>query len=77
MQRLPARKEELLKEKETIATSFAYANLGTLEEDLDGLEEGWHERTFHLKLSLVKLLIKKICWTYESPMFYQLVTTGR
>src|SRR5436305_5155010 len=72
IQRLLARKEELLKEKDVIETSFAYTSLGTLEEELDGLEESWHERSFQLKLSLVKLLIKKICWTYESPRFYQL-----
>ena len=55
-----------------ILREYTSVQLGTLEEELQDLEEFWDERSFDAKKGLVSLLIKEIIWEFLSPRFFKL-----
>jgi hypothetical protein len=70
--KLLERQTNLAEEKNMIVREYASVQLGTLEEELQDLEEFWDERSFDAKKGLVSLLIKEIIWEFLSPRFYKL-----
>ncbi len=70
--KLLERQTNLVKERDALVHEYASIQLGTLEEELQNLEELWGEKSFEAKRGLVSLLIKKIIWQYMSPRFFKL-----
>ncbi|HWS83148.1 MAG TPA: recombinase family protein [Ktedonobacteraceae bacterium] len=55
-----------------ITQAYQDITLGTLEEELKDLEQFWDERSFGLRKSLLRLLIKEAKLDYISPRFYSM-----
>jgi hypothetical protein len=73
--RLLERKTEAQAEIEKITTVYSAIAIGTLEEELQDLEQFWDERSFELKKSLLRLLIKEASLDYISPRFFRVTIT--
>ncbi len=70
--RLLERRAEATSEIEKITKAYSAIAIGTLEEELQDLEEYWDERSFELKKSLLKLLITEASLDYISPRFFSI-----
>jgi hypothetical protein len=72
MAKLLDRRTEAEAEVAKITQAYQDIALGTLEEELQDLEQFWHERSYGLRKALLRLLIKEAKLDYVSPRFYSI-----